>query len=67
MCIGCGSCVSLCPNKWKMNDTDGKSDLIGGETKKNGMVVAEIDEIDKESNKDAINACPIQCISLNEK
>ena len=66
-CIGCGSCVSICPKNWKMSDVDGKSDLIGGEVKKNGMVVAEIDEADRESNREAVDACPVQCIKLNEK
>lgn len=65
-CIGCGSCVSLAPKNWKMNDGDGRSDLIGGEKQKNGMVTGAIDEVDYDANKDAAEACPVNIIRLNE-
>lgn len=65
-CIGCGSCVSICPKNWKMSDADGKSDLIGGEVKKNGMVVATINEENLEANREAVEACPVQCIRINK-
>ncbi len=64
-CIGCGSCASICPKNWKMNDEDGKSDLIGGELKKNGIVTVEITEADAEANREAADACPVHIIKLN--
>ncbi len=64
-CIGCGSCSLLASMNWKMNDEDGKSDLIGGEVKKNGTVVSVINEEDLEANREASEACPVQCIRIN--
>lgn len=64
-CIGCGSCVSLAPKNWKMNDEDGRSDLIGGEVKKNGMVTGEIDVADYDANQEAAEACPVHIIKLS--
>jgi len=48
-----------------MNDEDGKSDLIGGELKKNDVVVATIDEADYEANKLAAEACPVHIIKID--
>ncbi|MCF7816010.1 MAG: ferredoxin [Candidatus Pacebacteria bacterium] len=64
-CIGCGSCALLAPKNWKMNDDDGKSDLVGGDLKKNGIVVAAIDEADLKDNTYAAEACPVNIIKLN--
>jgi ferredoxin len=64
-CIGCGSCACLAPKNWQMNDEDGKSDLIGGEVKKNGIVTAEIDPVDLEANQKAADACPVGIIKFN--
>ncbi len=55
----------LAPKNWKMNEEDGKSDLQNGKMKGNKMVVAQIDEADYEANKDAAEACPVQCIKLD--
>lgn len=66
-CIGCGSCVSLCPKYWKMNHDDGKTDLIGGELKSNGIVTASVDEADYKENKEAADACPVHIIRLNKE
>jgi ferredoxin len=64
-CIGCGSCVLLAPKNWKMNEEDGKSDLINGELKTNGIVVGSIDEVDCEDNIKVAEACPVNIIRLN--
>jgi len=50
-CIGCGACVSICPDNWKMG-SDGKA-----HPKK--TAVAEIG-----CNKDAADSCPVQCIHV---
>lgn len=47
-CIGCGTCVSLAPKAFEMDD-DGKSKVINAE--------AESSEID-----DAITNCPVDAI-----
>lgn len=61
-CIGCGSCVLLAPKTWKMNESDGKSDLISGKLERNGVVTALLNESDLEANKEAANACPVRVI-----
>lgn len=50
-CIGCGTCVALCPSNWKMDD-DGKAS-----PKK-----IEVEEIG--CNKEAADSCPVQCIKI---
>jgi ferredoxin len=64
-CIGCGSCAAICPKNWKMNNEDGKSDLIGGEMQKNGIVTGEIDQADYDDNKFAAKTCPVRIIKLD--
>jgi ferredoxin len=49
LCIGCGACVSLCPDVFKMNDA-GKSEVVSEEN------------IDCARN--AAGSCPVQAISV---
>ncbi len=55
LCIGCGLCESLCPAVFKLND--GKSNVLEG--------------VDYKVNKDciqkAIENCPVQAISWEQK
>ena len=60
-CIGCGSCAQYAPNCWKMNEDDGKADLINGKLK-GEVVVAEIDEDELEANQEAAKVCPMQIL-----
>lgn len=48
-CIGCGTCVALCPAVFQLKD-DGKSDVVDA----NGASEAEVQQ--------AIDSCPVQCI-----
>ena len=48
-CIGCGACVAVCPNGFKMTD-DGKSEPINQE--------------DKECAQKAAESCPVQAITV---
>ena len=48
-CIGCGACVSLCPNGFKLND-QGKSEPISQ------------DNLD--CAKNASESCPVQAIGV---
>jgi len=58
-CIGCGSCVAICPKYWKISD-DGKSKLIGAKATSKGVYELEIKKV--ECNQQAVNVCPVQCI-----
>lgn len=53
-CIGCGTCVSLCPAYWEMGD-DGKA-----HPKK-----TEVDDIG--CNQEAAENCPVQCITVKKQ
>lgn len=52
-CIGCGACVAICEDNWEMAD-DGKSSPKKTEISANEM----------ECNKNAAEACPVQCIHI---
>jgi ferredoxin len=49
LCIGCGTCVALCPKTFTMNN-EGKSDVISQD--------------DVECAKNAAGSCPVQAISV---
>jgi ferredoxin len=52
-CIGCGACVSTCPQVFHMNDGDGKAEVkTGADLKKNAKCI-----------KEAIEGCPVEAIS----
>ncbi len=52
-CIGCGTCVSLCPSNWEMKD--------------NGKAYPKKTEVEELGcNKQAADSCPVQCISIEE-
>ena len=63
-CIGCGSCVALCPKYWEMAE-DGKVQLLNSmlnEKSKN----FELEIKKAECNQGAVDSCPVQCISIIE-
>lgn len=60
-CIGCGTCVAVCPDFWVMNE-DGKADLKGAKDVGNGIFELEVDDVG--CNKDAVSACPVQIIHV---
>jgi ferredoxin len=64
-CIGCGSCSIYSPKCWKINNQDGKADLIGG-VQKGSVIVAEIGMEYLEENKKVAKICPMQIIKLNK-
>jgi len=61
LCTGCGTCTSLCPDVFKLNDADGKSKVISSAS-------AEA-TADKQENiacaKNALVSCPTQAISID--
>ena len=60
-CIGCGSCVSLCPKVWEMAE-DAKSTLKKSVKNAEGNYELEIEEAD--CNQEAADSCPVQIIHL---
>lgn len=61
-CIGCGTCVSLCPKFWEMGE-DGKAHLKAAKKNpKTGDFELEISEID--CNKEVEYSCPLQIIHI---
>jgi ferredoxin len=53
-CLGCGTCVALVPELFKMG-TDMKAEVI----------VEKITSVSDEKIKEAVNACPSQAISAS--
>lgn len=60
-CIGCGSCVAICPKYWEMGD-DGKAHLLN--TKKDTKGNEELEISDAECNQEAVAICPVECIKI---
>ncbi|MFC2142800.1 ferredoxin [Candidatus Aenigmatarchaeota archaeon] len=66
-CIGCGACTAVAPDLWKMNDSDGKSDLIGSkDIEKDGNKTQELDLDDIGKNKEAADCCPVNVIHITD-
>lgn len=62
-CIGCGICVELQPELWRMSKKDGKASLIHSIEKKDFFVLSVPDERLEESVK-AAEACPVKVIQI---
>ncbi|MEA2092685.1 MAG: ferredoxin [Patescibacteria group bacterium] len=59
-CLGCGTCVILCPSCFKMNN-DGRATLKDGEI--NGdLSEKKVDDLD--CVEEAAQGCPAQCIKI---
>jgi len=59
-CIDCGTCVSLCPKFFKMDD-EGKVNLKGSKSVKSSF---ELEVKDADCAKEAAESCPVKCILL---
>ncbi len=70
-CIGCGSCVSVCPNYFEMKK-DGRSHLIGSEADEKAEteeLEVEIKGEESEENSPLEKAealCPVRCIHIKK-
>lgn len=61
-CIGCGSCVALCPKFWEMSE-DGKARLLNSnKISEKGDYELETDKIG--CNQEAADTCPTQIIRI---
>ena len=62
-CIGCGTCVAVCPDFWQMED-DGKATLKGSTDVGEGKFELEVQAM--ACNKEAASSCPVQIITVEE-
>ena len=53
-CIGCGTCESICPAVFKLDD-NGKAQVLAADYDAN-----------KDAIQESIDACPVSCISWEE-
>lgn len=53
-CIGCGSCESICPAVFKINN-EGKAEVLEADFQAN-----------KDCIKESIDICPVQAIRIEE-
>ena len=61
-CIGCGSCMAICPKYFIIAD-DGKSSVIGAQRdEKTNNDELETDKVD--CAQGAADGCPVQCIHI---
>ncbi|NOZ81336.1 MAG: ferredoxin [DPANN group archaeon] len=65
-CIGCAACAAIAPDFWKMDDKDGKSDIVDGVKKPDGQEERDIEEQDLAINKEAAESCPVNVIHLKD-
>jgi len=63
-CIGCNVCFEASPNNWRINNEDGKADLIGSKETKKNVFVKEISQDEVEENKIAEENCPVGIIHV---
>ena len=62
-CIGCGVCVTVCPNFWEMGDEMKAKPKVGEQNKGTGDYEFETEE--EGCNKEAAESCPIQIIKIS--
>ena len=64
-CIGCFYCVEVAPDRWIMNEKDGKSSLLYAKNKK-GIYIATGQDFEYEENKEAEKLCPVKIIKVEK-
>jgi len=60
-CIGCGACVAIDPDNWKMNGD--KADLIDAVVEGDTQT-KEVEDLG--NSKEAAASCPVNCITVEE-
>ena len=63
-CIGCGSCATIAPDYFELDENDGLANLIKGKAAK-GLFTREIKKIDS-SIKEAVSICPLEIIKIKK-
>ena len=65
-CIGCYYCVEVAPQRYVMNETDGKCDLIEAQKKGEHYEVVVFDDREFPSIKKAEALCPSNVIKVEK-
>jgi len=65
-CIGCNACVEANKNRWRMSRKDGKSNLVGGEEKRGGIFIADVEDEEYSSNLKASKNCASKIITVEK-
>lgn len=53
MCIGCGVCMQVCPDVFKLDENEGKGTIIR----------PDFPDDESDSVKKAVDSCPVGCIN----
>jgi len=64
-CIGCYYCVEVAPQRWEIDEQDGKSLLIDSTAKK-GIYMVVVPDFEYDENKEAAEACPVNIITVEK-
>ena len=64
-CIGCNYCIELAPERWAMNNKDGKSVLLESRNKK-GFFTAKVQDDEYKVNNLIAKVCPVKIIHINK-
>jgi len=62
-CIGCGVCVELQPELWRMSKKDGKASLLQAQAKK-AVFVRTINDAIHERTQEVALQCPVKIIKV---
>lgn len=66
-CIGCGTCASVCPQCFQMDEKSGVVDLKNATVNAGNLEELTVEDAEKiEGLKDAIAFCPVKAIKLEE-
>jgi len=63
-CIGCMSCAVYDPAHFKMNDDDGKAELLGAEVSEDLQILETNDDLSVA--KSAEESCPTEAFTVEE-
>jgi ferredoxin len=65
-CIGCGTCISVCPSLFKMG-SDGRAYLKEPDIEYNKEREEEVKIVEQAGcAKEAADICPVQCIRIEK-
>ncbi len=65
-CIGCAYCEEIAPYRWKMNEQDGKSDLLDSKFVRPQVQMVVVDDFEYEDNEQIAQLCPANCIKVEK-
>jgi len=64
-CIACGACYADCPDFFEEDD-EGMSIVVEAYRVGGDLVVGEVPEDQADCVREAADACPVECISVEE-